>query len=94
MSEAVVVENLRKVFRDIVTIDGISFSVKPGEVFGLVGPNGAGKTTTPRILATILKPTEGTVLIYGMDVVKEKNRVRRIISYLPEEAGAYKNMTG
>ncbi len=76
MSGAVVVENLRKVFRDVVAVDGISFSVKPGEVFGLVGPNGAGKTTTLRILATILKPTEGAVLIYGMDVVKEKNRVR------------------
>lgn len=95
MAEAVVVvENLRKVFRDVVAVDGISFSVKPGEVFGLVGPNGAGKTTTLRILATILKPTEGTVLIYGMDVVKEKDKVRKIISYLPEEAGAYKNMTG
>ena len=94
VNDAVIVENLRKVFKDVIAVDGISFRVSPGEIFGLVGPNGAGKTTTLRILATILKPTEGKVFIYGLDVVEEKNNVRKIISYLPEEAGAYKNMTG
>ncbi len=88
--------------RDLVTVypggikgvDGISFYVKPGEVFGLIGPNGAGKTTTLRILATILQPTSGLALVYGYDVVKEPDKVRKIISYLPEDAGAYKYLTG
>ncbi len=75
-------------------VDGISFCVNPGEIFGLIGPNGAGKTTTLRIIATILQPTSGTVMVGGYDVVKQADMVRRIISYLPEEAGAYKYLTG
>ncbi len=92
--DAVIVDNLRKVFGDVVAVDGLSFEVKSGEVFGLVGPNGAGKTTTLRILATILRPTEGSVTIFGRDVVRETKDVRKMISYLPEEAGAYKYLTG
>ncbi|MCD6324337.1 MAG: ABC transporter ATP-binding protein [Desulfurococcales archaeon] len=93
-SLAVEVKGLRKVFKDVVAVKDISFTVNGGEVFGLVGPNGAGKTTTLRILATILKPTSGSVRIFGKDVVKETDAVRRMISYLPEEAGAYKYLTG
>ncbi len=95
MPEVVVrVEGLKKRFGAVKAVDGISFTVRAGEVFGLVGPNGAGKTTTLRILATILKPSEGRVLICGHDVVREQEVVRKIISYLPEEAGAYRNLTG
>ncbi len=91
---AVFVEGLRKDYGNVVAIKDVSFKVKPGEIFGLVGPNGAGKTTTLRILATIIKPTAGKVLIYGKDVVKEVNEVRKLLAYLPEEAGAYKYLTG
>ncbi len=63
-------------------------------MFGLIGPNGAGKTTTLRMLATLLQITSGSVKVFGHDVAKETNEVRMIISYLPEEAGAYKNLTG
>ncbi len=91
---AVEVKGLRKVFGDVVAVDRISFTVEEGEIFGLVGPNGAGKTTTLRILATILKPTEGVVKVFGKDVVKERDDVRKLITYLPEEAGAYKYLTG
>jgi ABC-2 type transport system ATP-binding protein len=75
-------------------VDGIDLEVGEGEVFGLIGPNGAGKSTTIRIVATILSPTAGTVKVLGHDVVKEQQEVRKIISYLPEEAGAYDNLSG
>ena len=92
--EAVAVEHLVKVFKDIKALNGISFHVEEGEIFGLIGPNGAGKTTTLRIIATVLLPTSGRVEVFGHDVVKEAEEVRRLISYLPEDAGAYKNLTG
>jgi len=91
---AVVVENHRKYFKNIKALDGVSFSVREGEIYGLIGPNGAGKTTTLRILATLLKPTSGKVEIFGYDVVKDAAEIRKIITYLPEEAGAYNQLTG
>ncbi len=91
---AVKVENLVKRYGSYEALKGISFDVEEGEIFGLVGPNGAGKTTTLRILATLLTPTSGRVFVYGFDVVKDAARVREIISYLPEEAGTYKNLSG
>ncbi len=93
-SQAVKVAGLRKVFKDVVAVRDVTFDVNEGEVFGLVGPNGAGKTTTLRILATILKPTAGSVTVFGKDIVRETDAVRKMISYLPEEAGAYKYLTG
>ena len=94
MAKAVEVKNLRKVFGNIIAVDNITFEVEEGEIFGLVGPNGAGKTTTLRILATLLKPTSGTVKVFGKDVVRDCDDVRKLIAYLPEEAGAYKYLTG
>jgi len=92
---AVEAANLVKVYEGRVrALDGISFQVEPGEIFGLIGPNGAGKTTTLRIVATLLRPTEGAARVFGYDVVNEADKVRRIISYLPEEAGAYRNLSG
>ncbi|WP_297064774.1 ABC transporter ATP-binding protein [Thermococcus sp.] len=86
--------NLEKDYGKIKALRGISFSIGEGEIFGLIGPNGAGKSTTLKILATLLKPTSGTAKIAGYDVVKDPEKVRALISYLPEEAGAYKNLTG
>ncbi len=92
---AVYVENLVKIYgKDSVGVDGLSFSVKPGEIYGLIGPNGSGKTTTLRILATLIKPTSGKAYIFGVDVTKEPLRIRKMINYLPEEAGAYRDLTG
>ena len=91
---AVEVQNLVKVFGSFKALDGLSFQVEEGEVYGLIGPNGAGKTTTLRILATLLLPTSGLVKVFGYDVVSEASKVRRIIAYLAEEAGAYRNLTG
>jgi len=86
--------NLHKRFGEVKALDGLSFTVRPGEIYGLIGPNGAGKTTALRILATLIKPSAGSARIFGLDVEKNPNDVRRIISYLPEEAGAYKNLSG
>jgi len=91
---AVEVRNLRKYFKTTIALRGIDFEVRQGEIFGLVGPNGAGKTTTLRIIATLLTPSDGSAKVYGRDVVKEAEEVRKIIGYLPEEAGLYKNLTG
>jgi ABC-2 type transport system ATP-binding protein len=94
LSSTVEVIDVVKVFGDIHALDGLSFSVKPSEIFGLIGPNGAGKTTALRVVSTLLLPTSGTVKIFGLDVVQKAAEVRKIISYLPEEAGAYRNLSG
>ncbi len=95
MSNIVVVEDLVKIYPgNIKAVDGLSFTVREGEIFGLIGPNGAGKTTTLRIIATLLKPTSGKVEVAGYNVLENPDEVRKNISYLPEEAGAYRNLTG
>ncbi|MDP2181063.1 MAG: ABC transporter ATP-binding protein [Actinomycetota bacterium] len=94
MGAVLEVRDLKKSYGALEAVGGISFQVQAGEVFALIGPNGAGKTTTLRIAATILRPSAGHVSVAGIDVTKDPGRIREIISYLPEEAGAYKNMTG
>ncbi|MGB9793275.1 MAG: ABC transporter ATP-binding protein [Thermacetogeniaceae bacterium] len=87
MAYAVEVRDLVKRFGRHEAVAGISFEIQRGEVFGLLGPNGAGKTTTIRILATLLPPTSGQVLIEGMDV-------RRLIGYVPQALSADGTLTG
>jgi ABC-2 type transport system ATP-binding protein len=94
MSVACSVRNLVRDYGRLRAVDGISFDIHPGEVFGLIGPNGSGKTTTLRIVATLLKPTGGEVSVLGLDVSRRPGEVRKAISYLPEDAGAYKNLPG
>jgi ABC-2 type transport system ATP-binding protein len=91
---AVEISNLVKVFGTKRVVDGLNLKVNDGEIFGIIGPNGAGKTTTLRIIATLLKPTSGNVKVFGYDVVSEPESVRKLISYLPEESGAYNNLSG
>ncbi len=94
-SITIVVDNLTRQFgRDIVAIDGISFSVGRGEIFGLLGPNGAGKTTTVRILSTLLKPTCGTCSVCGLDIVKDAASIRRRIGYVSQHATVDTTLTG
>src|SRR5574340_1835384 len=87
---AVDVQGLRKDYGNFTALQNVSFTVRRGEVYGLIGPNGAGKTTTLRVLATLLQVTGGRVRIFGVDVAAHPADVRKVISYLPEEAGAYK----
>ncbi len=94
MSLAIEALNVTKIFSNIHALDELSFNVKPGEIFGLIGPNGAGKTTALRIVSTLLLPTSGTVKVFGLDVIHEAAEIRKIIAYLPEEAGAYRNLSG
>jgi len=94
MTKAIEIKNLIKDYDDFRALKGISFEVKEGEIFGLIGPNAAGKTTTLRIIATLLQLTNGEVKVFNYDVIKESEKVREMISYLPEEAGAYKNLSG
>jgi len=94
VSVAVEAKDLTKVFGSVRALDGLNFRIEEGEIFGLIGLNGAGKTTALRITSTLLLPTSGTVTVFGHDVVEEASDVRNLISYLPEEAGAYKNLSG
>ncbi len=94
MTKAIEIKNLVKDYDNFRALKGISFEVREGEIFGLIGPNAAGKTTTLRIIATLLQLTSGEVKVFNHDVIKESEKVREMISYLPEEAGAYKNLSG
>ena len=92
--KAVEVRELVKDYGKFRALNGISFEVNEGEIFGLIGPNGAGKTTALRTIATLLQITKGSITVFGYELPKEASAVRKIISYLPEEAGAYRNLTG
>jgi len=94
MEHACSVRDLTRDYGGLRALAGISFDIRPGEVFGLIGPNGSGKTTTLRIVSTLLRPSSGTVSLFGVDVVEKPGDARRLISYLPEDAGAYKNLSG
>jgi ABC-2 type transport system ATP-binding protein len=94
MSLAVNAESLVKRFGNIQALNELTFNIKPSEIYGLIGPNGAGKTTTLRIISTLILPTSGTAKIFNLNVVNQAAEVRKIISYLPEEAGAYPNLSG
>ncbi|MFX0185520.1 MAG: ABC transporter ATP-binding protein [Candidatus Hodarchaeota archaeon] len=88
------VQNLVKRFEDVTAVDGLSFEVKAGELFGLLGPNGAGKTTTINILTGLLKPTSGKAIVGGYDVRKQTTAVRKLIGVCPQEPAYYPFLTG
>lgn len=92
--DALVLRDVRKSYGNREAVHGISLNVREGEIFGLIGHNGAGKTTTLRMICTILSITSGSISVFGHDVATESDEVRRIISYLPEDAGAYRDLTG
>lgn len=94
MDNAIRIADLTKDFGTIRALDSLNLSVESGEILGLIGPNGAGKTTALRIISALLLPTSGNVEVFGLNVVEKAAEVRKIISYLPEEAGAYRNLSG
>jgi ABC-2 type transport system ATP-binding protein len=90
---SVVVEDYHKVYGGTVAVAGISFTVEPGEVLGLVGPNGAGKTTTLRALAGILAPTRGRIVIDGHDLGLEPVAAKAALAYVPDDPKLFLNLT-
>src|SRR5437879_4345718 len=84
MGKAIEVKNIVKRFGNFTAVDGVSFDVTEGEVFGLLGPNGAGKSTLIRMMTTLLEITDGTALIEGYDVRKDPNQARRNIGVIPQ----------
>ncbi len=96
----IVAEQLRKTFpgkgKDksrVIAVDNVGFTARDGEITGLLGPNGAGKTTTLRMLYTLMTPETGRVLVDGIDVAADPNRVRRSLGVLPDARGVYKRLT-
>ncbi|MBN1626287.1 MAG: ABC transporter ATP-binding protein [Deltaproteobacteria bacterium] len=87
------VKDLRKVFGKFTAVDGISFSVKKGEIFGFLGPNGAGKSTTIRMLCGIITPTEGKGNVAGYDIFTESEKVKHSIGYMSQKFSLYEDMT-
>ncbi len=95
MRETIIkVVNLTKKFGNLVAVDHVSFEVYKGEIFGFLGPNGAGKTTTINMCTTLLKPTEGTVILNGLDVTKKPDKVRREIGVVHQDFTADEDLTG
>ena len=90
---SIVVEDYHKAYGRTVAVQGLSFSVAPGEILGLVGPNGAGKTTTMRALAGILSPTRGRLLIDGHDVVRDPVGAKSRLAYVPDDPNLFDTLT-
>jgi ABC-2 type transport system ATP-binding protein len=93
-SAIVKVENLSKNFGNLKAVDGVSFEVMEGEIFGFLGPNGAGKSTTINMLTTLLKSTAGVAVICGYDIHKNPSEVRRSVGVVPQEYTADEDLTG
>ena len=86
--------NLTKRYNRIIAVDHINLEVKSGSIVGFLGPNGAGKTTTIRMMAGVLKPTEGRIILNGIDLIKEPSKAKKIIGYVPDRPFIYEKLTG
>ena len=92
--KAIEVDSLTKEFGDFKAVDNVSFQIEEGEIFGFLGPNGAGKSTTMMILTTLLKPTSGSALVGGYDVMSDAKKVREKIGYVQQEISVDEFLTG
>lgn len=92
--DAIKVEGLTKRFDGLKAVDGVSFAVEEGQLFGLLGPNGAGKTTTINMLSTLLRPTSGSATVAGFDVAKNRDGVRKSIGIVFQEPALDVKLTG
>jgi ABC-2 type transport system ATP-binding protein len=90
---AIKAEGLTKSFPGVRAVDGLSFDVRAGEIFGLVGPDGAGKTTTLRMLAGIMPPDAGNATVAGCDIVRDPERAKHDLSYMPQRFGLYEDLS-
>lgn len=94
MKNILEVKKLSKNYGNFQAVKQIDFEIPKNEIFALIGPNGAGKSTVLKMISTILQPTTGQIIIDGIEVSKNPDKAREKISYLPEEVGAYKNLSG
>lgn len=92
-ADAIVVQNLTKVFGTFTAVDGISFSVGRGEIFGFLGPNGAGKSTTIRMLCGLIQPTAGVGKVAGYDIVHQTEQIKHHIGYMSQRFSLYEDLT-
>ena len=92
-ADFLIASNLRKGFGGVQAVDGISFTIRRQEIFGMLGPNGAGKTTTIRMLSTVLRPDDGDVTIGGHPVSSQGDEVRKIIGVCPQELALYPELS-
>lgn len=90
---SIIVDDLVKKFGDFTAVDGISFSLGPGDIFGFLGPNGSGKSTTIRMLTGILTPTSGTARVLGYDVRRDPESIRQRIGYMSQKFSLYEDLT-
>jgi len=90
---AIQVSNLHKSFGEIKAVQGVSFDVQPGEIFGLLGPNGAGKTTTISMLATLLRPDEGDAFVMGHSIRRDPMAVKSVLGVVPQEIALYEDLS-
>ena len=93
MEFAIKINNIKKNYGEVSALKGISLDVVPGEMFGLVGPDGAGKTTTIRLLCGLLAPSDGSAELFGLDLVKDKNKIQKHIGYLSQKFSLYGDLT-
>ena len=93
MNEGIIISDITKSYGKTKALDGVSFSVDKGELFGLIGPDGAGKSTLFKILATLLLPDSGNASMSGLDVVKDYKKLRTEIGYMPEKFSLYQDLT-
>lgn len=92
-SPAIQVENLHKSFGELYAVQGVSFSVQPGEIFSLLGPNGAGKTTTISILSTLLRPDQGDATIMGHSLRRDPMGIKSVLGVVPQEIAVYEDLS-
>lgn len=90
---AIEINNLVKKYKDHVAVNGISLSVEEGEIFGFLGPNGAGKSTTINTVVGILKRNEGSIKIFDMDIDKEREKVKKLIGYVPQDFALFNELS-
>lgn len=88
------VEGVKKYFKDIKAVDGVTFEVDKGEIFGLLGPNGAGKSTTISMISTLVKPSEGDIYFEGENIVKKPRNIQSKLGVVPQEIALYPTLTG
>ncbi|MBU2549096.1 MAG: ABC transporter ATP-binding protein [Proteobacteria bacterium] len=88
------IENLTKRFKQVLAVDGLSLTVRPGEIYGFLGPNGAGKTTTIKMIAGTLRPTSGRITIAGRNLAKDPEGAKQVVGFIPDRPFLYEKLSG